>query len=272
MTIANIGRGARLDLGLEPLAELERPAVRGPHRVREERADAALLELVDRGRARPAGRGDGVAQLGRVKPGSHGVLGRADEGLGDEVVRELAREAEVHAGVDERLHDGEEVGRPGPRQRGRHRHERLVIDLALVADGAAGRHGPGRAAARVQARRRRPRRVMPRRIWLGVFGMARTTAGCPRPVTRLRIVAPATIETTTWSGVQAPAELAHHPGQHLGLHRERRSRQRRRGRRGCAATGWMPCSLGQRLASLPPRMRGQERARVPPRGRREGRR
>ena len=39
--------------------------------------------------------------------------------------------------------------------------------------------------------------VMPRRIWDGVFGMARTTAAWSSPVVSVRSVAPATIESTT---------------------------------------------------------------------------
>ena len=83
-----------------------------------------LAQLVDRRRARAAGRGDRVAQLRGMQTGAQGVLGGAEQRLRHQVVGKVAREAEVDAGVDERLHDREQVGRAGPRQRGGHRRRR----------------------------------------------------------------------------------------------------------------------------------------------------
>src|SRR6188508_2664786 len=70
MTMANIGLtvppapadrlGLAACLLLEALAELLGAAVRGPHRVRQDGAQATLLQLVDGGGAGAARRGDGV--------------------------------------------------------------------------------------------------------------------------------------------------------------------------------------------------------------------
>ena len=82
----------------------------------------------------PPGRRDHVPQLGRVHPGLLGEQRRALERLDDEVVRDVAREAEVDGRVDERLHDEEHVGRAGAADRGRHRDHLLVVDLELEAE------------------------------------------------------------------------------------------------------------------------------------------
>ena len=63
------------------------------------------------------------------------------ERLDDEVVGDVAREAEVDGRVDQGLHDQEDVGRAGPGDRGRHRDELLVVDLDLRAERAEQRAG-----------------------------------------------------------------------------------------------------------------------------------
>ena len=89
------------------------------------------------GRRRSApGRRDHVPQLRGVHPRLSREHRRALEGLDHEVVGDVAREAEVDGGVDQRLHDEEDVGRAGPADRGRHRHHLLVVDLELMAEGA----------------------------------------------------------------------------------------------------------------------------------------
>ena len=59
---------------------------------------------------------------------------RPFERLDHEVVGDVSREAKVHGRVDERLHDEEDVGRPGPADRGGHRDHLLVVDLELEAE------------------------------------------------------------------------------------------------------------------------------------------
>ena len=89
------------------------------------------------------------------------------EGLDHEVMGDVAREAEVHRGVDQRLHDQEHVRRAGAAHGGRHRDGLLVVDLDLVAQrpqqgaglsalvavvsgrGVPDRHAPSEAGGRV---------------------------------------------------------------------------------------------------------------------------
>ena len=82
----------------------------------------------------PPGRRDHVAQLSRVHPARLREERAALERLDDEVVGDVAREAEVDRGVDQRLHHEEHVGRAAAADRGRHRDELLVVDLDLVAE------------------------------------------------------------------------------------------------------------------------------------------
>src|SRR5215210_4057292 len=97
------------DAGLELLTELDRPPVRRPHRLRQDSPKAAGFELVESRGARATRRRDHVAQLRRMHPRLLGEDGAALERLDDEVVRDVAREAEVDGSVDQRLHDEEHV-------------------------------------------------------------------------------------------------------------------------------------------------------------------
>ncbi len=65
----------------------------------------------------PAGEVDRLAQLHRVLAGLAQHDGGADRGLHDEVVGDLARQAEQDAGVGHRFDQEEEVGRSRPGQR-----------------------------------------------------------------------------------------------------------------------------------------------------------
>ena len=85
--------------------------------------------------------------------GPRRVLGGADERGDDEVVRQLAREAGVHAGIDEGLHHREEVGRARAGERGGHGDELLVVDLTLLPERAE--RGPRQIALGRGAGRRR---------------------------------------------------------------------------------------------------------------------
>ena len=127
---------------------------------------------------RPAGRGDHVPQLGRVHRRLLGEERAALERLDDEVVGDVAREAEVDGRVDERLHDEEDVGRAGaarPRSPSRPSSRRRP---------RAGRRGrragppPGRAAPSVVSGVAY-QTVMPLPRRAGVFGMLRTTWSWP---------------------------------------------------------------------------------------------
>ena len=111
------------------------------------------------------------------------------EGLDDEVVGDVAREAEMDGGVDHRLHHQEHVGGPGARDRGRHRDPLLVLDLELRAERARAAPAPGRAGPRSS-----PgvayQTVMPLPIRAGVLGIARTTWSWPSVATRALVVGP----------------------------------------------------------------------------------
>ena len=85
-----------------------------------------------RGAAR---RGDLLAQHGRVLTGLAQQLGRADHGLHDQLGRGGARQPEVHAGLDHRLDDEEQVRRPGAADRG----DRVLLVLRHPQDLAGGR-------------------------------------------------------------------------------------------------------------------------------------
>ena len=121
------------------------------------RPDSSSWRAAARG---AAGRGHHVAQLGRVHPGLLREERRALERLDDEVVGHVAREAEVDRGVDERLHDEEDVGRAGAADRGGHRDHLLVVDLELDAERARAAPPPARAAPR-SSRASRTRRSCP---------------------------------------------------------------------------------------------------------------
>ena len=69
-----------------------------------------------------------------MHPGLAGEQRRALERLDDEVVRDVAGEAEMDGRVDERLHHEEHVCRAGAAHGGRHRHHLLVVDLELEAE------------------------------------------------------------------------------------------------------------------------------------------
>ena len=122
---------------------------------------------------------------------------RALERLDHEVVGDVAREAEVDGGVDERLHDQEDVGRAGPGDGRGHRHHLLVVDLELVPEGAEQGGGLGallgRAVSGVAYQTVMP---LPRRA--GVLGMLRTTWSWPRIPVRAAVVAPARTLRTSW--------------------------------------------------------------------------
>ncbi len=111
----------------------------------------------------PAGRRDHVAQHRRVVARLLREAGAALERLDDEVVRDVAREAEVDGGVDQRLHHEEHVGGAGPRHRGRHRDPLLVLDLELRAQRAEQRLRLGA-------------------LVLGAWPASRTRRSCPLPM------------------------------------------------------------------------------------------
>ena len=126
-----------------------------------------------------------------------GEQGRALERLDDEVVGDVAREAEVDGGVDERLHDEEDVGRAGAATR---RSPSRPSSRRRPRAGGRGRRAarpPGRAARRSSpASRTRPSCPCPSRA--GVFGMLRTTWSWPRRPVRAVVVAPARTLRTSW--------------------------------------------------------------------------
>lgn len=53
---------------------------------------------------------------------------RTQDRLLDELLRHTARETEMHARIDQRFHDQEDVGWTSPAERRRHVHEVLVVD------------------------------------------------------------------------------------------------------------------------------------------------
>ena len=104
------GRAARAGrLGQRPTA-----VPRRLHRPEEGGAHLVVLQHLDRGRRGPAGRGDPLAQHRRVLTGLAQHGGRAEHRLHDQLGGDVARQAEVHPGLDHRLDDEEEVRRTGP--------------------------------------------------------------------------------------------------------------------------------------------------------------
>ena len=115
-----------------------------------------VFELAHRRRRRTARRRDALAQHGRVLAGLAQHLRRADHRLGDQLGGRRARQPEVHAGLDHRLDDKEQVRRPRARDRrdgvllllghpddpaGRAQQVLGLDQVRLVAVGAAGDRG-----------------------------------------------------------------------------------------------------------------------------------
>ena len=151
---------------------------------------------------------------------------RALERLDHEVVRDVAREAEVDGGVDQRLHHQEDVGRPGARHRGGHRHHLLVVDLDLVAERSEQRGGLGALLGR------RLRRGVPhghpaaeagRRV-----GHAPDDLVVAEDAGQGRGRRAGQHAQDELAARQVRADLAADLGQHLGLDPEAGSRRRRR--------------------------------------------
>ena len=127
--------------GLQLATQLVGAPIRRPDGLGQDGPQAAALELRDGCRGRAARRGDHVAQLRRVHPARLGEGCAALERLDDQIVGDVAREAQMDGRVDERLHDQEHVRRPGAADGGRHGHELLVLDLELVTQAAEERRG-----------------------------------------------------------------------------------------------------------------------------------
>ena len=130
----------------------------------------------------------------------------------------MAREAEVDGGVDQRLHDQEDVRRAGARDGGRHGHHLLVVDLDLDAQGA---EEVSRLLALLGARLRR--RVPHRHPFAEASGRV---GHCPddlvvaeRPDQGLRGRAGEDRQDDLAASQPRP-DLAPDAGQHLGLDRE----------------------------------------------------
>ena len=121
-------------LPLGHLAELAGPLKRGVDGFGQHRPKRPLLELVDRGGARPARRGDLVPKFGKVLPGVPSERGGTLDRRQDQLLRDAAREAKVDSGVDQRLHEQKDIRRAGARNRGRHVDEVLVVDEHLFAE------------------------------------------------------------------------------------------------------------------------------------------
>ena len=80
----------------------------------------------------PPGEVTMLRSCGRVHAAGLGEERAALERLDDQVVRDVAREAQVHGGIDERFHDQEHVGRACAADGRGHGHELLVLDLELA--------------------------------------------------------------------------------------------------------------------------------------------
>ncbi len=91
--------------------------------------------IESRGR-RAAGRGHLIAQFGHVFARLGRVLHRAAHGLEDELLSHATREAQMHARVDQRLHEHEDVSRAGAAERGRHVQIGLIVDEKFLAQRA----------------------------------------------------------------------------------------------------------------------------------------
>ena len=140
------------------------------------------------------------------------------ERLDDQVVGDVAREAEVDRGVDERLHDQEDVGRAGAADGGGHRHELLVVDLQLAPRLPSRTLACSRCASVTSGVAYQT--VMPRPSWAGVLGMLRTIWRWPRTLASAVVVAPAMMLMTSWPSRMHGPKLAADAREHLRLDRE----------------------------------------------------
>ena len=148
----------------------------------------------------------------------------------------MAREAEVDGRVDERLHDQEDVGGPGPAHGGRHGHEPLVVDLDLMAEGVQQRAGLG-ALLRGRARRRVPDRHPATQPGRRVRHAPDDLLVAEEPDER-RGRGAGDDRQDELAAPQLRADLAADPGEHLGLDREEdHVGARRRPRRSTRSSG-----------------------------------
>ena len=124
----------------------------------------------------------------------------------------------MHAGIDERLHQQEDIRRSGARERGGHVEVRLVLDHELLAEGGEDLFRP--FALRGRHRRRRVPRGhahpdLRRRVRHRAHDRGVREPGLERAHRRARDDR----EHELLRG-QLPVELLHHRRQHLRLHRE----------------------------------------------------
>ncbi len=183
---------------------------------REDGAHRALLELVDRRGARATRGGDHVPQLREMASAAARERRGSFDGAKHELLRDTPRESEMHARVDERLHQQEDVGRTGAGERGRHVDHALLLDLDLLAERAEDRlravalialDARGRAPrgdAHPDLRRRVRHRAHDRRVVEALAQHRERRAGHDGDNELI--------------GAQLPAHLAKHRRQHLRLH------------------------------------------------------
>ena len=198
--------------------QVPRAVASGLHGGEERGADLVVLELAyGRGR-RAARRGHPLAQHGRVLTGLAQQLGRADDGLDDQLGGRAARQPQVHAGLDHRLDDEEQVRRTGPADRGDG-----VLLLLGHPDHPAGRRQQLSTSARCASSHDEPREIaaMPSSTSAGVLGMTRTT-GMPAGsrASMNVVVMPAASDTTRPAGRQVRRHLVEHVAHVLRLDHE----------------------------------------------------
>ena len=143
-----------------------------------------------------------------------GEMGAALERLDHQVVGDVAGKAEVHGGVDQGLHDQEDVGRAGPAHGGGHGHELLVVDLELRAERLE--QGPGLGALLLGRLRRgvpdgHPATESSRRV-----GHAPDDPLVPEEALQGRGRGPGDDRQDELPGPQRPAQLGARPGRASG--------------------------------------------------------
>ena len=202
----------------------------------------------------------GEVTMARSASGSRPVSckqgGRAQHRLDHERPAHLAGQAHLHARLDERLGDEEEVGRARPREPG----DRIEQALGQADDRARRPTGrPRPRPGRARWRRTRPTiAVTPAPTRAGVLGMARTTAGSPPSAASRRGAGHAGHDGEQPASRPVDPEGAAGRLRRVGLHRQhgaaRSARRRRRAARARApprraGPGYSAASSSRRSAT-----------------------
>jgi hypothetical protein len=175
------------------------------------------------------------------------------QGLDDQVVGDVAREAQVDRGVDQGLHDQEDVSRPCAADRRGHVHEALVLDLEVGPESL--QESPGLVALLLGHLRRGVPDGHTVADLGGRVGHAADDLAVAEQAGQDVAVGPGHDRHDQLVGPQVPAQLVPDLGQRLGLDREQddvgvlRGLEVRGDHRHAVLAGQLLAALGARLAA-----------------------